>query len=410
MANRIVGISRPQIIVGLRLELWRLTWPEAQGAARRLQIVPACLRLGRAGVACGARQSAAEREGRRSLEARRKRPRSSDRDGSTARSAAPRGRLRTWCRPRHRGKGICHRKCRMPRCRRCGSDRARGKHRISRLASQRVPSSNVALSHREAPSRGKQGHGGESEADQFATHVIVIARLAADLVFSCGSVVKRPCRAAAVVVAHGTTALSLLSNLARLATEGVRRVVARSTDLALAAARERLVRAISARITRALACDRLDGARSAWCLLLAACWRKVARVGLRALTGIGEVGGPGVRALRARQRHADALGAVRARLAGNAHVFALVGLVRAGRALDARGLALDGLNGTGAALGLLGAACWRVEARFGLDALRGAAQVDTSRVRALLARQRRARAKRAVVALCARYRDSCCVF
>eukprot|EP00964_Phaeocystis_antarctica_P108440 scaffold73035_cov68-Phaeocystis_antarctica.AAC.4 len=71
MANRIVGISRPQTIVGLRLELRRLTWPEAQGAARRLQIVPACLRLGRAGVACGARQGAAEREGRRSPEARR---------------------------------------------------------------------------------------------------------------------------------------------------------------------------------------------------------------------------------------------------------------------------------------------------------------------------------------------------
>eukprot|EP00964_Phaeocystis_antarctica_P108439 scaffold73035_cov68-Phaeocystis_antarctica.AAC.3 len=53
-----------------------------------------------------------------------------------------------------------------------------------------------------------QGHGGESEADECATHVIVIARLAADLIFRCSSVVKRPCRAAAVVVAHGTLALS----------------------------------------------------------------------------------------------------------------------------------------------------------------------------------------------------------
>ena len=36
---------------------------------------------------------------------------------------------------------------------------------------------------------------------------------------------------------------AVLSNLARLAAEGVRRVVARSTDRALAAARERLIRA-----------------------------------------------------------------------------------------------------------------------------------------------------------------------
>eukprot|EP00964_Phaeocystis_antarctica_P125141 scaffold88783_cov69-Phaeocystis_antarctica.AAC.1 len=130
-------------------------------------------------------------------------------------------------------------------------------------------------------------------------------------------------------------------------------------------------------------------------LLRASCRREVAHVCLGARTGAGEAGGAGVRALCARQRRAGALGAVRARLAGNALLFALVGLVRAGRAPVARGLALDGLKGTGAALGLLGAACRRVEARLGLDALRGAAQVGPSRVRALLARQRRARAKRA---------------
>eukprot|EP00964_Phaeocystis_antarctica_P040355 scaffold23068_cov70-Phaeocystis_antarctica.AAC.6 len=75
----------------------------------------------------------------------------------------------------------------------------------------------------------------------------------------CGSVVKRLYRAAAVVVVHGTIALggetkrtrgannralgAVLSLLTRLATEAVRGVVARSTDHALAAAQEWLVRA-----------------------------------------------------------------------------------------------------------------------------------------------------------------------
>eukprot|EP00964_Phaeocystis_antarctica_P123595 scaffold87284_cov67-Phaeocystis_antarctica.AAC.10 len=75
---------------------------------------------------------------------------------------------------------------------------------------------------------------------------------------NCGSV-KHPCRAAAVVVVHGTIAIgggterarstngrvlrAVLSNLARLTAEGVRRVVTRSTDRALAAAQEWLVRA-----------------------------------------------------------------------------------------------------------------------------------------------------------------------
>eukprot|EP00964_Phaeocystis_antarctica_P046104 scaffold26584_cov73-Phaeocystis_antarctica.AAC.1 len=56
---------------GTTVQLWRLTWPEAQGAARRSPAVPACLKPGQAGVACGARQDAAERERRRSPEARR---------------------------------------------------------------------------------------------------------------------------------------------------------------------------------------------------------------------------------------------------------------------------------------------------------------------------------------------------
>ena len=123
-----------------------------------------------------------------------------------------------------------------------------------------APSSNAAFSHREAPSKRKQGDGGESEADdEFAIHVVTDARIAADAVFRCSSVVELPCRAAAVLQVLGATALSrgtgraqgandrvfrtVLSNLARLATEGVRRVVARSTDRALAAARERLIRA-----------------------------------------------------------------------------------------------------------------------------------------------------------------------
>ena len=103
----------------------------------------------------------------------------------------------------------------------------------------------------------KQGHGGETEADAFAIH-IVTARHAGEFVSRCGVAIG-PFTAAAVVVVHGTIALgggavrargannrvlrAVLSNLARLAAEGVCRVVAHSTDRALATAQERLVRA-----------------------------------------------------------------------------------------------------------------------------------------------------------------------
>ena len=63
----------------------------------------------------------------------------------------------------------------------------------------------MAISHREAPPRRRERHGRESEAAAFAKHVVVITRLAADLIFS--SSVKRPCRAAAVVQVLGATAL-----------------------------------------------------------------------------------------------------------------------------------------------------------------------------------------------------------
>ena len=109
-----------------------------------------------------------------------------------------------------------------------------------------------------APSKWKQGNGGESEAGACAIHVVT-ARCADDVVFRCGSVVKRPFTAAARVQVLGATALggetkrtrgannralgAVLSLLTRLATEAVRGVVARSTDRALAAAQKRLVRA-----------------------------------------------------------------------------------------------------------------------------------------------------------------------
>jgi hypothetical protein len=144
----------------------------------------------------------------------------------------------------------------MSRCRRFGSDGA-GEATREISADQR-PRFDVAVSHRKTPSRWRQRHGGESEAGACAKHVVGIARLATDLVFSCGSV-KCACRAAATVVVHRTVALgrgaerarnandrplgTVLSNLARLATEGVRRIVARSTDRALGAALLRLVRA-----------------------------------------------------------------------------------------------------------------------------------------------------------------------
>ena len=88
----------------------------------------------------------------------------------------------------------------------------------------------VVVSYGEAPPRRKQGRGRESETGACAKHVVVIAWLAADVVFSCS--VKCPYRAAAVVVAHSTVALgggterargandralrAVLSNLARL--------------------------------------------------------------------------------------------------------------------------------------------------------------------------------------------------
>eukprot|EP00964_Phaeocystis_antarctica_P013588 scaffold7455_cov72-Phaeocystis_antarctica.AAC.2 len=218
-------------------------------------------------------------------------------------------------------------------------------------------------------------------------------------------------------------------------------------------------------VARALACVGLNGAGAALGLLDATRRREASLVGRRALSGAGEVGGDRIRALRARQRRAGTLWAVRAGLAGNARLLALVGLVRACRALVAGALLCDGLDGPGSALGLLGtarrrevalvrrralrcagahwavraglarltlrllplvlkrafsarradthpcvscecagatglrrdAARGRVEARPGRVALRGAAEVGTTRVRALLARQRRARAKRAEV-------------
>eukprot|EP00964_Phaeocystis_antarctica_P104172 scaffold69313_cov66-Phaeocystis_antarctica.AAC.2 len=106
--------------------------------------------------------------------------------------------------------------------------------------------------------RGSKGNSGESEAGACAIHVVT-ARCADDVVIRCGSVVKRPFTAAARVIVHGTIALgggtkrarfannralgAVLSLLTRLTTKGVRRVVARSTDHALAAAQEWLVRA-----------------------------------------------------------------------------------------------------------------------------------------------------------------------
>eukprot|EP00964_Phaeocystis_antarctica_P003805 scaffold2046_cov78-Phaeocystis_antarctica.AAC.1 len=225
-------------------------------------------------------------------------------------------------------------------------------------ADHRVPSSNHIA-----------GHGGESEAGACAIHVVT-ARCADDVVFRCGSVVKRPFTAAARVIVNGTIALgggtdrardangralrTVLSNLAWLTTEGVRGVVARSTDRALAAARVQLVRTTSARIARALARDGLDGARFAWCLLLAARWRKVTHSSLDALTGASETGGTGVCALLTRQRRAGALGAVRAGLAGDARLPAFAGLALAGGAPVTEGSARGGRNEAGRAVSAVG--------------------------------------------------------
>eukprot|EP00964_Phaeocystis_antarctica_P161459 scaffold133377_cov69-Phaeocystis_antarctica.AAC.2 len=167
-----------------------------------------------------------------------------------------------------------------------------------------------------------------------------------------------------------------------------------------------LVRACRALVARGHARVGRDRARAARRLPGATGWRVVALDGRRACRISCEVGGVGVRALLARQRRAGALGAVRAGLAGDAHLLAFALLVRAGRALGARTLAGVGLDGAGAALGLLGAACWREVARFGRCAVGSGAKVGPVGVCALAARQRRRRALRAVrarhahVALC----------
>ena len=116
-------------------------------------------------------------------------------------------------------------------------------------------------------------------------------------------------------------------------------------------------------VTLGLLSLRLHGTRAARRLLGAARRRKVARVSIDALVVAGEVRGVRVRALRARQRRAGALGAVRSGLAGDARLLAFGALERAGRALVARGLASVGLDGAGAAPGLLGAARRREVAR-----------------------------------------------
>eukprot|EP00964_Phaeocystis_antarctica_P021813 scaffold12111_cov66-Phaeocystis_antarctica.AAC.3 len=131
-------------------------------------------------------------------------------------------------------------------------------------------------------------------------------------------------------------------------------------------------------------------------LVGAARWRRVAHIGLGALVGAGEVGGDGVRALLARQRRAGALGTVRARLTGNARLLALAGLVLACRAHDARCHARVWRDRAWAARRLLGAAGWRKVAHGRRRALVGAGKAGGAGVRALLARQRRASARRAV--------------
>eukprot|EP00964_Phaeocystis_antarctica_P076278 scaffold47157_cov68-Phaeocystis_antarctica.AAC.1 len=139
-----------------------------------------------------------------------------------------------------------------------------------------------------------------------------------------------------------------------------------------------LVRACCALVAGALLRDGLDVARAALGLLGAARRRGVARGGLVAL------------------RRAGASWAVRARLAGNAPILALVSLVRTGCALVARALACVGLDGARATLGLLRAARRCIVARISRRALLGAAEVGPIRVRAFAAWQWRRRALRAV--------------
>eukprot|EP00964_Phaeocystis_antarctica_P084410 scaffold53140_cov64-Phaeocystis_antarctica.AAC.4 len=95
-------------------------------------------------------------------------------------------------------------------------------------------------------------------------------------------------------------------------------------------------------------------------------------------------------------RRACARWAVRAALAGNASLLALTLLVLAGRALDACAHARVGRDGAGAARRLHGATGWRVVALGSRRAFRDSCEVGGVRVRALLARQRRAGALGAV--------------
>eukprot|EP00964_Phaeocystis_antarctica_P040353 scaffold23068_cov70-Phaeocystis_antarctica.AAC.4 len=168
----------------------------------------------------------------------------------------------------------------------------------------------------------------------------------------------------------------------------LRAVRARRAGVALGVAGLVHELARAALVTLGLIDQRLHVTRAAWHLLGAAGWRKVARLGLGALAGAGEAGGAGVCALRARQRRAGALGAVRAGLAGDAHLLALVGLVLACRAPDARGRGRVWRDRAGAALGLHCAARRRKVAHVGLGALVGAGKVGGDGERARRARQR----------------------
>eukprot|EP00964_Phaeocystis_antarctica_P033493 scaffold18993_cov66-Phaeocystis_antarctica.AAC.3 len=148
-----------------------------------------------------------------------------------------------------------------------------------------------------------------------------------------------------------------------------------------------------ARHTRAQTLRDRNSAWAAWRLLRAARGRKVARLGLRALTGAGEAGGAGMRALLARQRSASTLGAVRAGLAEDARLLALALLVGAGRAPDARGHARVWRDRAGAALTRLRRARTARRSRRALQAVVGARhrEVELQRrlvlVGACLARQ-----------------------
>eukprot|EP00964_Phaeocystis_antarctica_P013419 scaffold7352_cov55-Phaeocystis_antarctica.AAC.3 len=152
-----------------------------------------------------------------------------------------------------------------------------------------------------------------------------------------------------------------------------------------------------ARHTRAQTLRACNSAWAAWRLLRTARWRKVAHAGLGALIGTGEAGGAGMRALLARQRRAGAHWAVRPLLTRLALRLLLLVLERAFSARRAETHARLSCDRAGAAGPRCGATRGRVEARLGRVALRGAAEIGKIRVRALLARQWRAGAKRAEV-------------